>query len=260
LVVKQFKNLLSFLTVFPVKMDENLLTDCAKNMWAFPLIGALIGLLVGVFGWVTLQFLPGLVVGALALALLLWVTGLHHTDGLLDFGDGIMVHGNAEKKIAVMHDQFTGAGAIGLTLMTYIVTAFAFAELGKGVSIAGFYVPLFVPGLIVVELCAKLSMVAVAWAGKSVHQGMNSPFLEAMHGAGGNWRLIVALAVSFVFALPLLGWVGFFVVIAAPITGLVMTVVAHRNFNGVTGDVFGATNELSRLVCVVVLLAVVVWA
>ena len=42
-----------------------------------------------------------------------------------------MVHGTPEHKIEVMHDQFTGAGAIGLALMTYIITAFAFAELGK---------------------------------------------------------------------------------------------------------------------------------
>lgn len=241
-------------------MDENLLTDCAKNMWAFPLIGALLGLLAGGVGWLALQFLPCLVVGAITLALLLWLTGLHHTDGLLDFGDGLMVHGNAEKKIAVMHDQLTGAGAIGLTLMTYLVTAFAFAEFGSSLSIAGFWVPLIIPGLIIVELCAKLSMVVVAWIGKSVHQGMNSPFLEAMHGTGGSYRLIAALAVSFAIVLPLLGWSGFFVVVAALITGLVMTAIAHRNFHGVTGDVFGATNELTRMVCAVVLLAVTTWA
>ncbi|MDR0492307.1 MAG: adenosylcobinamide-GDP ribazoletransferase [Nitrososphaerota archaeon] len=259
LAIRPLKNLLSFLTVFPVKMDENLLTDCAKNMWAFPLIGALLGFLTGGIGWVALQFLPGLVVGALTLALLLWLTGLHHTDGLLDFGDGLMVHGNAEKKIAVMHDQFTGAGAIGLTLMTYIVTAFAFAEFGPSISIAGFWVPLIIPGLIIVELCAKLSMVVVAWRGKSVHPGMNSPFIEVMHGTGGIYRLIVALVVSSAFALPLLGWSGLFVVAAAIITGLVMTAIAHRNINGVTGDVFGATNELTRMVCAVVLLAVLTW-
>jgi adenosylcobinamide-GDP ribazoletransferase len=45
--------------------------------------------------------------------------------------------------------------------------------------------------------------------------------------------------------------------IAGLITGLIMVVVAHKHFNGVTGDVFGATNELTRLVCVVVLLAVI---
>ena len=100
-------------------------------------------------------------------------------------------------------------------------------------------------------------MVVAAWAGKSVHQGMNSPFLEAMHGSKGNLRLITALVISFVIAIPLLGWTGIFVVVAGLITGLVMVAVAHKHFNGVTGDVFGATNELTRLVCVVVLLAVI---
>jgi adenosylcobinamide-GDP ribazoletransferase len=259
LVVKQLKNLLSFLTVFPVSMDDNLLTDCAKNMWVFPLIGALLGLLAGLFGWVAIQFLPSLVVGALALALLLWMTGLHHTDGLLDFGDGIMVHGTPEKKIEVMHDQLTGAGAIGLALMTYVVTAFAFASLGGNQNILGVRVPLILPALITIELCAKLSMVVAARAGRSVHKGMNSAFLEAMHGGGGNWRLALALAISLMVALLLLWLSGIVVVLAAVVTGLVMVAAAHRNFNGVTGDVFGATNEITRMICIVVLLGVVTW-
>jgi adenosylcobinamide-GDP ribazoletransferase len=193
------------------------------------------------------------------LALLLWMTGLHHMDGLLDFGDGIMAHGSAERKVEVMHDQLTGAGAIGLTLITYMITAFAFAELGRTVLIGSLSLPLIFPALIMVELCAKLSMVLVAWAGKSVHQGMNSSFLEALHGSKGNLRLLVAIVISFAIALPLLRWAGIFTVIAGLITGLVMVAVAHKHFNGVTGDVFGATNELARMVCVVVLLAVIVW-
>ena len=259
MVVKKLKNLLSFLTVFPVSMDENMLTDCAKNMWVFPLIGALLGLLAGLFGWVAVQFLPSLVVGALSLALLLWMTGLHHMDGLLDFGDGVMVHGTPEKKIEVMHDQLTGAGAIGLALMTYIVTAFSFASIAGSQNIFGFKVPLILPALITIELCAKLSMVVAARAGKSVHKGMNSAFLEVMHGNGGNWRLALALVISFVVALLLLWLSGIVVVLAAVVTGLVMVAVAHKNFNGVTGDVFGATNELARVVSAVVLLVVVAW-
>jgi adenosylcobinamide-GDP ribazoletransferase len=258
LVVKELKNLLSFLTVFPIAMDKDLLIDCARNMWAFPFIGGFIGLLAGLFGWVGYYFLPGIVVGALVLALLLWMTGLHHMDGLLDLGDGVMAHGTSEHKIEVMHDRFTGAGAIGLVFMTYLVTALAFGELGRNIFFGNFAVPLVVPALIVVELCAKLSMVVAAWAGKSVHQGMNSPFLEAMHGGKGNLRLILALVISFAIALPLLRWAGVLTVIAGVITGLVMVAVAHKHFNGVTGDVFGATNELTRLVCVIVLLAVVV--
>jgi adenosylcobinamide-GDP ribazoletransferase len=250
LVVKELKNLFSFLTVFPVAMDKDLLTDCAKGMWAFPLIGAFIGLLAGLFGWLAYRFLPGIVVGALVLALLLWITGLHHTDGLLDFGDGVMAHGSAEHKVEVMHDQLTGAGGLSLGIMTMLITALAIGQLNSRIIVGG---------IIVVELSAKLSMVVSAWAGKSVHQGMNSPFLEAMHGNGGNWRLIAALIISFGIALPLLRWAGAFIVLTGVITGLVMVVIAHRHFNGVTGDVFGATNELTRMVCVVVLLAVAAW-
>ena len=141
-----------------------------------------------------------------------------------------------------------------------MITAFAFAELGRTVFIGSLALPLIFPALIMVELCAKLSMVVVAWAGKSVHQGMNSPFLEAMHGSKGNLRLVVGNSdFSFAIALPLLRWAGVFTVLAGLITGLVMVAVAHKHFNGVTGDVFGATNELARMVCAVVLLAVIAW-
>jgi adenosylcobinamide-GDP ribazoletransferase len=64
--------------------------------------------------------------------------------------------------------------------------------------------------------------------------------------------------ISFVIGLLLLRFTGALVVIAAVITGLVMVAVAHKHFRGVTGDVFGATNELTRLVCVIVVLAVIV--
>jgi adenosylcobinamide-GDP ribazoletransferase len=236
-------------------MDKDLLLDCARNMWAFPLIGAFLGLLAGLFGVVAFRFLPDIVAGALVFALLLWMTGLHHTDGLLDFGDGVMAHGTPEHKIDVMHDQLTGAGGLSLGILTMLITALAVGSLG--VQVGRWNVPLLFPAIIAVEMCAKLSMVVVAWAGKSVHQGMNSPFLEAMHGRGGNWRLLAALAISLVIAVPLLRWGGIFIVVAAVITGLVMVAIAHKHFNGVTGDVFGATNELARLVCVVVLLALV---
>jgi adenosylcobinamide-GDP ribazoletransferase len=232
-------------------MDENFLTDCAKNMWVFPLIGALLGVIAGAFGWLALHALPAIVVGVLVLGLLLLLTGLHHADGLLDFGDGVMVHGTPERKIEVMHDKFTGAGGLCLGIMTFLVSALAFGQLRLG---------FIVGAVIVVEVSAKLAMVVMAWAGKSVHEGMNSSFLSFMHGNGGSLRLLAALVISFAIAVPLLWWTGILVVLAGIITSLVMTAIAHKHFRGVTGDVFGATNELTRMVCVVVLLAVIAWA
>ena len=48
-------------------------------------------------------------------------------------------------------------------------------------------------------------------------------------------------------------------VFVSVLVGLVMVKVAHRHFNGVTGDVLGATNELSRMIALITLLAVIQW-
>jgi len=130
-MIKELKHLISFLTIFPVRMDEDLLSDCAKAMFLFPLIGAFIGLIAGFFGWIAFQFLPSSVAGVLILGLLLVITGLHHTDGLLDFGDAIMAHGSPKRKIEIMHDQLTGAGGLSLGIMTFLITAIAFSELNS---------------------------------------------------------------------------------------------------------------------------------
>jgi adenosylcobinamide-GDP ribazoletransferase len=229
-------------------MDENMLSDCARYMWLFPLIGALIGFIAGLFGWVMTLFLPGIVVGVLVLGALLLLTGLHHMDGLLDFGDGIMAHGTAEHKIEVMHDQLTGAGGLTLGMMTLLVTALAFSRLNANI---------IVQAVVVVEVSAKLAMVVGAWAGKAFHQGMASAFLDVMHGRLGNARLAAAVLISLFVGVLLLWLNGAIVVLVACIAGLVMVEIAHRHFHGVTGDVLGATNELARLVAVVVLVALI---
>ena len=247
---KEVKDLFSFLTILTPTMDEDCFANAAKAMFLFPIVGAFIGLLAGLFGWVTSQFLPSLVVGALVLSFLLLITGIHHTDGLLDFGDGVMAHGSPERKIEIMHDQLTGAGGLSLGIMTYLISAFAIAELEVGI---------LVQSVVVTEVSAKLSMVIATWAGKKVTQGMSSPFLEAMHGNKGDARLIAALAISFGIAVPLLWLAGVLVVLTAIITSLIMVVISHRHFEGVTGDVLGATNELARMVSVITLLAVIIW-
>jgi adenosylcobinamide-GDP ribazoletransferase len=257
-MLKELKNLFAFLTIIPLRMDQDCLTDSAKFMFVFPLVGGFIGTVAGLFGWLVDFFLPGLIVGALVLGILLLLTGLHHADGLLDFGDAIMVHGTAEKKIEVMHDQLTGAGGLTLGILTYLITAFTLGELSMQSGNQGFTgLPTIISVLAIVEVAAKLSMVVAAWAGKAVHAGTNSPFLEAMHGTRGNGRFVVALAISFGIALPLLWIAGVLAMTSAVISSLVIVGISHKHFKGVTGDVFGATNELARMVSAIVLLAVI---
>jgi adenosylcobinamide-GDP ribazoletransferase len=250
-MLKEIKNLIAFLTIVPVGMDPDCLADAANHMHLFPAVGAIIGLLAGLFAWLLSHALPALIVGVLTLGFLLLITGLHHTDGLLDFGDGVMYQGSPEKKIKIMHDEQTGAGGLALGLVTMLTTALCIAGLGMN---------LIVPSLIVSEVSAKLAMMIGAWVGKSAHKGMNTYFVNAMHGRYRNLRLITALTFSFSIAVPLLRIAGFTAVITGLVTALIMVWVSNRHFRGVTGDVMGATNELARMASLIMILAVLRWA
>jgi adenosylcobinamide-GDP ribazoletransferase len=249
-MLKEIKNLFAFLTIIPIKMDQDCLLDSARYMFLFPLVGAIIGFLAGVFGWAISQILPSLVVGALVLGFLMLITGLHHTDGLLDFGDGVMYHGTAERKIEIMHDQLTGAGGLSLGIMTVLVTALCITQLKSDLLI-------LIPALVTSEASAKLGMVIGAWAGKAVHQGMSSPFLQAMNGRSGDFRMVAALVIAFAVSVPILRFTGFFAVIAGLVVGLIMVAISNRHFGGITGDVLGATNELARMGSLIALLAMI---
>lgn len=250
-MLKEIKNLIAFLTIIPVGMDPDCLTDAANYMYLFPVVGAFIGLLAGLFAWLLLHVISALIVGILTLGFILLITGLHHADGLLDFGDGVMYQGPPEKKIQVMHDQQTGTGGLALALVTMLTTAFC---------IAGLNVSILIQSLITSEISAKLAMVIGAWAGKSAHKGMNTYFVNAMRGRYRNLRLMTALIISFGIAIPLLSIAGFIAVIAGLVTALIMLWVSNRHFRGITGDVMGAANELARMASLIMILAAIEWA
>ena len=191
-MLKEIKNLVAFLTIIPVGMAPDCLTDSVNYMYLFPVAGALIGLSAGLFAWLLLNILASLVVGILTLGVILLLTDLHHTDGLLDFGDGIMYQGPPKKKIEIMHDQKTGAGGLALGLVTIIATASCIAELNKNSIIQS---------LIVSEVSAKLVMVIMAWVGRSAHKGVNTYFVNAMHSQYRSLRLVVALFIAFGIAI-----------------------------------------------------------
>ncbi len=244
------KSLLGFLTIIPVRMDKHSFEEAAELMHLFPLLGAFIGFLAGMFAFLIFKLLPNLVVGILTLGFLLLITGLHHTDGLLDFGDGLMAQGSPQKKIKVMHDKQTGTGGVALGLITFLTTALAIGGLTRIIILQS---------LVTAEVSAKLAMVVAAWAGKSAHKGMNTYFINIMHDRYRSLRMIAALIISFGIAMPLLPFIGVIGIVASILTGLIMVWISNRHFRGMTGDVFGATNDLARMTTLIAILAAIKW-
>lgn len=245
-MIREIKNLIAFLTIFPVGMTDDCLVNAANHMYLFPFVGALIGLIAGLFALALTYIFPSLVVGVVVCGFILLLTGLHHMDGLLDFGDGLIYQGPPERKIEIMHDKQTGTGGFMLGVITVLVTAFCISQLKQDVIFQS---------LIASETFAKLSMVVLAWCGRSAHEGMNTYFVNAMHGCHRKLRLGVSLIISLAIALLTLKITGLITLATSLAAAFVLLRVSNRHFNGITGDVMGASNELTRMSSLLSILA-----
>jgi len=249
-VISGLKNSLAFLTVIPVGMDEDGIAQAAKYMPCFPIIGAALGLASGMLVWTLQNLLPSLIVGMLGLGFILLITGVHHTDGLLDFGDAVMYRGSRKDKMRVMLDEQTGAGGLTLGLVVLSSTAFSIAGLERGIVIQS---------VAASEAAAKFAMVLEAWAGRSARKGLNTPFVDAMHGRLRWLRLAFAVALLLATSLFALQIVGIAVALTASLVAATMLVISGKQFGGITGDVMGATNELTRLASLLTILVTAKW-
>lgn len=230
---RQAGSVFSFLTIIPAGNSD--LQTVAKHMYLFPVIGIAIGLLLGATGWSLSLFLEPLVVGLLVTAGLVLITGIHHTDGLSDFADGLMVKGTREKKLEVMRDPKVGsAGIIGIVL--YVAAAVITLSFLKGFEL--FY------AILIGEIIAKFCMVLSASIGPSAWPGSNSTFIESMKD---KKKLAIAaiITISVIFAFQ--NTMGFVALGVGIVVTMVIVGVSRRSFGGISGDIMGAINELTRV-------------
>ncbi|SMH71913.1 adenosylcobinamide-GDP ribazoletransferase [Candidatus Nitrosotalea okcheonensis] len=239
---KGISSVVSFLTIIPSKNSE--LETVAKNMYLFPVAGALIGLIIGASGYGLSLFLQPLITGLILTGALAIITGMHHTDALCDFADGIMAKGTKEKKLQAMRDPAVGSAGV-MTVVLYAGGMILAISMIKGFALF--------EAILLSELMAKLSMVIQANRGLSAWQGLSSPFTQYMKDPR---KLVVAVLLTITPAVILAGVTGVFVVISCVGLSFLLLVIANRSFGGISGDVFGASNELVRLASLLIFASV----
>ena len=233
-MLKEIGSVFSFLTIIPTSTAN--LETIAKYMYLFPIVGIAIGLVVGGFGFgLSYVGLEPLVVGLLVVAAIALITGIHHTDGLADFADGLMTKGTKEKKLQAMKDLSTGSAGI-VTVVLYIVGMIIALSLAEGY--------LLFQAILVSEIMAKFSMVLMASTGQSAALGSNSPFVQLMKD---KKKFAASIALTIIPLVVISGSTGMIVFAAGIILTLFLVSISTRSFGGITGDVLGASNELTRL-------------
>ncbi len=241
-MLKEISSVFSFLTIFP--SSNATLENIAKYMYIFPIVGLAIGLLVGSFGFGLSFFLDPLLVSLLVVASIAIITGIHHADGLADFADGLMVKGSKEKKLKAMKDLSTGsAGIVGIVL--YLVGLIITISLTSGFDLF--------KAILISEILAKFSMVLMASMGNSASLGSNSPFVKTMK----DKKKLTAAFIIMLIPVIVIGETTGLLMLGVTVTlTIFLLAISTRSFGGITGDVLGATNELTRLASLMVFVSI----
>ena len=225
----------AFLTRLPVGTDEGEWRRFRTSPAAFPLVGYLVGAVAAV------PFVLPLSAHATAAAylfVLVGLVGVTHLDGVADLGDAAVVHDVDDRREA-LKDTTTGVGAI--VAVALVVVALALAAL----SLADLRPVGAVAMVVAGEVGAKLGMATVACVGTASHDGLGSQFTRTADPALLAGPLVAALPAALLTGLSPAAPVA---VLCGPLVALVVVRWADGALGGVNGDVFGAVNELARVV------------
>ena len=217
----------------PIRFEADSLSRAAKF---FPMVGLVIG-----SGAVLLQktLLPHLarpLVAFLVLAYLVLITGGLHEDGLADAADGFGGGRNRGEILLILKDSRIGSyGAISLLL----------SLLGRYLLLLSLPLEHFAAYLISAHVLCRWTSLPLSF--------VLSPARE-QHGQGARIArltsipsLLFGTVFSFAVVAVALRWSATGPLLAATLLTALTGYLYYRKIGGVTGDCFGATNQLAEI-------------
>ncbi|MDR1313897.1 MAG: adenosylcobinamide-GDP ribazoletransferase [Deltaproteobacteria bacterium] len=236
--LRLFVNVLAFLTILPLDKDERF---AAEDFGRFPAMFPLVGLVLGLFLFL-LRFAlaaPGVPDQAVAIILVtvhVICTRGFHLDGLADTMDALLSHRTREDKLRIMKDPHQGTfGVLAILLDIMLKTAL----LGTLFS-----TDMLPAALVLFPVLGRwaVSVVACTCSYARREGGLGQPLVDN----AGRREFASAAVLTALIAAPF----GFAALAAAAFItvwafGLVF--VWNRTLGGITGDLMGATVELSEV-------------
>jgi adenosylcobinamide-GDP ribazoletransferase len=243
----------------PVQIDYTERVFQRSSMF-YPLVGFVIGLLLLLAGAGLSHVLPTMPASILLLAIWVILTGGLHLDGLMDTADGILSHRPREQMLEIMKDSRVGAMGV-IVCVLHLLLKFSFLYTMLDANQAGEQGNLLVL-LAIVPIWSRWFMVAAIrmWPYARPNSGLGSLF-SGVNSKHVTISLLVALLTTTLCicttnttSLPswciVLGFVAITMLVGSGIAAYISS-----KLGGLTGDTYGALNELLESV---LLLAVII--
>ncbi len=226
---------LQFLTLFPPLVKRQFTPrELGGSVAFYPLVGLLIGGILFGTNLLLGSFFPPAVRSALVLTIWIALTGALHLDGFLDSMDGLFGGFTPTKRLEIMHDERIGAfgfaaGSLLLLLKFSALTGLSGAN----------------PALILIPMFSRWGIsLAVGVFPYGRDQGLGRMIKDNLR-QGDLWLAAgLVLAVGWL----LMGWTGIIIAGFVAASVWLIGVFILRKVPGMTGDIYGAINEIIELI------------
>lgn len=207
----------------------------AAAAWAWPLAGALVGLIGAAAAGAALALGagPGPAAAAALMAQAL-ATGALHEDGLADTADGLLGGRTRERRLEIMKDSRIGSfGALALLLVT-LARWSALAALCAGGHWAA--------ALVATGAMSRVPMAAIMAALPNARD----TGLSRLTGRPAAATVALGAALALALALVLLGWQALPAALLAALPCAGLALAARNRIGGQTGDILGASQQIAE--------------
>jgi len=241
-----FSAAVGFFTRIPMAQPVATEWALADAAWAFPLVGAGIGVVTAsVFFAAQLIRLGDWPSAWLAVLAGILITGALHEDGLADCADGIFGSHDRDRRLAIMRDSRHGTYAVLSLVLSVGLRAAALAQIGEVI---------FVGLALVAAHAVSRALLPVAMSvlppARRDGLGANAGHARPAQVVAG---LLIGAAIGEMALGPLHGTIA--IAIAAAAMAAAAAIVQHR-IGGYTGDVLGAFQQIAEIA---VLLSAAAW-
>jgi adenosylcobinamide-GDP ribazoletransferase len=232
---------IQFLTRVPVPSPPYTSDSLSRAVRFFPLVGLLIGSGAALFHHILAPHLPRAITAFLLLLYLVLITGCLHEDGLADAADGFGGGTTREKVLLILRDSRIGTYGAAALILSLTSRILLLATLPPA-HIAQYLIAAAV-------LCRWTTLPLSYFLPSARSQSSTEHAGQGSRIANLTTRstLIFGTLFSFAVVILLLHAQAVAPICAAVAIAAVTGLYYRRRIGGVTGDCFGATNQLTEI-------------
>lgn len=244
-MIKGFILAIQFLTRLPINIPVNFNKEnIRKSTFFYPFIGLILGSL-SVIPYYFLSSYNKDIATFLTIIIMIILTGGLHLDGLSDTADGFFSNRNKKGTLEIMQDSRIGAFGV-LSLILIILFKYILITNIESNSPVFLILSMGNSRLIVLLQIAFKNVARPDGLGDMIHS--SKPRLYIL--SGSILHVILNIFLNIKYLLPLLG---------AFIIGEIISLYTYKKIGGFTGDVYGATIEITEAISLLIFWGVSLW-